>query len=254
PYEHAGVSAEQSLQSLDLLLLQQASASEIAALIIEPVLGEGGYVVPPAGYLQRLRAWCTEHDILLIADEVQSGCGRTGAMWACDHSGVVPDILVTAKGIASGYPLSVCVSRSELTARQKPGCMGGTYGGNAVACAAALATLEVFEQEKVIDNARVRGEQLMGGLRQLGCRAESPIADVRGLGLMVAVEFDREATGKGFASEVSRQCFDRGLLVLPTGHRETLRIIPPLTVSADEVRQLLDVLGEAIPAAQKALE
>merc|ERR1719324_1479664 len=159
PYEHAGVSAEQSFESLDLLLQQQANASEVAALIIEPVLGEGGYVLPPAGYLQKLRAWCTGHDILL-----------------------------TAKGIASGYPLSVCVSRSELTARQKPGCMGGTYGGNAVACAAALATLEVFEQEKVIENARLRGEQLMAGLRLMGGRAGSPISDVRGLGLMVATD------------------------------------------------------------------
>jgi len=249
PYEFAGFTAEHSLESLDLLLLQQATASEVAAVIIEPVLGEGGYVVPPEGYLKTLRDWCTARGILLIADEVQSGCGRTGRMWAYEHFDVVPDILVTAKGIASGYPLSVVTTRSELSALQSPGCMGGTYGGNAVACAAALATLDVFEQEGLLENARLRGDQLMQGLRSMGVGISSKLGDVRGLGLMVGAEFNREVVGKKFAGKVSQQCFERGLLVLTAGHRETLRLCPPLVVTESEVDETLGILHASISAA-----
>mmetsp|Transcript_49397 Transcript_49397/g.105134 ORF Transcript_49397/g.105134 Transcript_49397/m.105134 type:complete len:436 (+) Transcript_49397:73-1380(+) len=254
PYEHAGISKETSLESLDLLLVQQAKASEIAAVLIEPVLGEGGYVVPPPGFMKSLRAWCDKNEVLLIADEVQCGFGRTGKMFAVEHHEVIPDILVSAKGIASGYPLSMVVSRSDLTSKQQIGCMGGTYGGNAVACAAALATLDVFEQEKLLENVNARGEQLMGGLRSFaaaGCK--EAISDVRGLGLMVAVEFSIPAVGRGFASAVSEQCFERGVLVLPTGHRETLRVIPPLTVTKEEINELLEKLEESVSAAYAAL-
>lgn len=249
PYEHAGVSAEQSLESLDLILLQQAKASEIAAVIIEPVLGEGGYVVPPTGFMRSLREWCTTHDILLIADEVQCGFGRTGKQWAVENFGTVPDILVSAKGIASGYPLSMVATRPELSAVQQVGCMGGTYGGNAVAVAAAIATLDVFEQERVLDNVCAQGARLMSGLKQMGGAASATISDVRGLGLMVGCEFDRSVVGKGFAHAVTGEAFDRGVLVLPTGHRETLRIIPPLTVTAAEIDELLRVVEESIAAA-----
>merc|ERR1711879_565964 len=208
----------------------------------------GGYVVPPIRFMQGLRTWCTENGILLIADEVQCGYGRTGKQWAVEHFGIEPDILVSAKGIASGYPLAMVVTRPELSAAQQPGCMGGTYGGNAVACAAALATLDVFAQEGVIDNARQRGEQLMNGLRSMS-RGAITVADVRGLGLMVAVEFDMAVVGKGFSSAVAGEAFSRGVLVLPTGHRETLRIIPPLTVTAAEIDELLECLELSIAAA-----
>mmetsp|Transcript_104633 Transcript_104633/g.293220 ORF Transcript_104633/g.293220 Transcript_104633/m.293220 type:complete len:455 (-) Transcript_104633:119-1483(-) len=248
PYEHAGVSAEQALESLDLILLQQAKASEIAAVIIEPVLGEGGYVVPPTRFMQGLREWCTQHDILLIADEVQAGFGRTGKQWAVENFGIVPDILVSAKGIASGYPLSMVATRPELSATQQVGCMGGTYGGNAVAIAAALATLDVFEQERVLENVLARGDQLMTGMRQMKAAASITVSDVRGLGLMVGCEFDAAITGKGFAHAVTGEAFDRGVLVLPTGHRETLRIIPPLTVTAAEIDELVHIVEESIAA------
>jgi len=249
PYEHAGISAEHSLESLELILLQQAKASEIAAVIIEPVLGEGGYVVPPQGYMKSLREWCTSHDILLIADEVQSGYGRTGKQWAHEHFDIVPDILISAKGIASGYPLSMVTASTELTSKQDVGSMGGTYGGNAVACAAAMATLEVFEKENLVENAANRGKQLMDRLNAFAAKAGSPISDVRGLGLMVGVEFDQEAAGKGFAGKVASNCFDRGLLVLTTGHRETIRIIPSLVVNSKEIDEILTIFEEAIDAA-----
>jgi len=246
PYEHAGVLAKDAFESLDLLLMQQCKASDIAAVIIEPVLGEGGYVVPPEGFLRRLRSWCDEHDILLIADEVQSGFGRTGKQWAVDHSHVVPDILVSAKGIASGYPLAMVAAKPELTNEMHPGCLGGTYGGNVVACAAALATLDVFEQEKVLDNVVARGHQLKEGLRNMKDGALREVSDVRGAGLMMAVEFDQELTWKGFANDVSGECFNRGVLILTTGHRETLRMIPPLTVTSAEIDEFVKVLEESI--------
>lgn len=250
PYEHAGVTAEHSLESLNLLLLQQAKASEIAAVIIEPVLGEGGYVVPPQGFMKSLRDWCNSNDILLIADEVQSGYGRTGRQWAVEHFDIVPDILVSAKGIASGYPLSMVSAGSSLTSKQQAGCMGGTYGGNAVACAAALATVEVFQSERLVENAAARGAQLMKGLNEIAAKAGSPIADVRGLGLMVGVEFDQEIAGKGVAARVASACFDRGLLLLPTGHRDTIRIIPALVVTSQEIDEILSTFEQAVDAAQ----
>jgi len=249
PYEHAGVSKEAALESLDLLLAQQTNASDIAAVIIEPVLGEGGYVVPPDGFMSELRSWCTSNDILLITDEVQCGFGRTGKQWAVNHWDVVPDILVSAKGIASGYPLSMVATRPELSAKQWKGCMGGTYGGNAVACAAALATLDVFEQEGVVENSRLRGAQLMEGLRSMKPDALAAVGDIRGLGLMVAVEFDRSIVGKGFAAKVSSESFNRGVLLLPTGHRETIRLIPPLTVSSSEIDELVQTAEVSILAA-----
>jgi 4-aminobutyrate aminotransferase len=248
PYEHAGITAKDALESLDLLLLQQAKASEIAAVIIEPVLGEGGYVVPPEGFMRKLRIWCTDHDILLIADEVQCGFGRTGKQWACEHFGIIPDILVSAKGIASGYPLAMVASKPELTKDQHAGCMGGTYGGNAVACAAALATLDVFEQESILENVTQRGAQLKDKLRSMKPEAEKTVGNVRGLGLMVAIEFDQDIVKKGFAAVVVRECLDRNVLVLTTGHRETVRVIPPLTTTAAEIDEFSSVLEQSILA------
>lgn len=242
PYEHAGVSCEQSLASLDLLLTQQATQSEVAAVLIEPILGEGGYIVPPKGFMCKLKSWCEEKDILLIADEVQCGAGRTGKMWAVDHDDVHPDILVSAKGIASGYPLSAVISKSEFSAKQSLNSMGGTYGGNPVTCAAAIATLDVIEEENLLHNAKVRGEQLVNGLKQYPAEI---VGEVRGRGLMVGFEFSDQVP-KGTAAAISKACFDRGLLLLPTGHRETLRFVPSLIVSKEEVEEALDIFGESM--------
>jgi len=239
------------LRQLDQLLHSQSAPDETAAIIIEPVLGEGGYVPAPAGYLQALRALCDEHGILLIADEVQTGFGRTGKFFAMDHAGVVPDILVMAKGLGSGMPISAIGARAELMAHWKAGTHGGTYGGgNAVAAAAAAETIDVIRDEKLAANAAAMGARLTQGLREL--QAEHPlIGDVRGLGLMVGVEFT--AGGKPaaeVASKVQQECIKRNLLLLTCGtYGNVIRWIPPLVVNGDQIDAALGVFNEALNAA-----
>jgi 4-aminobutyrate aminotransferase len=240
---------------LDLTFHQFIYPDRVAAIIVEPVLGEGGYIVPPPGFLPRLREITRQHGILLIADEVQTGFGRTGEMFAVRHWNVEPDILVMAKGIASGLPLSGILARSELMGRWKPGTHGGTYGGNVVSCAAANATLDVIEDEGLVVNARERGVQFLAGLRGLQDRHRS-IGDARGLGLMVAMEFVKPDQGDGrapdpdLAKRVQAEAFDRGLLVLTAGtYVNVIRIIPPLVTTAEEVDRALAIIGEALAAA-----
>ncbi len=224
----------------DVLFAKLAPANEVAAIIVEPVQGEGGYVIPEDGFLQGLRQICDEHGILLIADEVQSGAGRTGRMWAIDHYGVEPDILLTAKGIASGLPLGAMVARAEIMTSWGPGAHGSTYGGNPLACAAALETISLLEGG-LVDNAAARGEQGLAGLRPLLGRFPGLVHDVRGLGLMLAVEFDTGA----HAEEVQWAAFQRGLLVLECG-TSTVRMSPSLTVSAEEMATAVRLLTEAV--------
>jgi 4-aminobutyrate aminotransferase len=240
---------------LDLTFHQFIYPDRVAAVIIEPVLGEGGYIVPPPGFLPRLREITREHGILLIADEVQTGFGRTGEMFAVRHWDVEPDILVMAKGIASGLPLSGILARQELMAAWKPGTHGGTYGGNVVSCAAANATLDVIEDERLVANARDRGTQLLDGLRR-ACAGRATVGDVRGLGLMVAMEFVRPGEGDGrvpnpeLTKRVQQEAFARNLLVLTAGtYVNVIRIIPPLVTTAAEVDQAIGILTEALDAA-----
>jgi 4-aminobutyrate aminotransferase len=220
-------------------------------MLVEPVLGEGGYVVPPAGFLEGLRRMCDRHGILLILDEIQTGFGRTARWFAAEHFGVVPDILIVAKGLASGLPLSGVISRQELMQKWPPGSHGGTYGGNAVACAAAVATIQTIQEERLLENAQARGEQFMTGLRHL--QEEHPaIGDVRGLGLMVGVEFSGEerAPDKAVAKRVVHACQERKLLLLTCGPWDnTVRFIPPLVVSQDEIGEALGIFEEALHAA-----
>ena len=223
------------IAQLRLMLKQQTSTDEVAAILVEPVQGEGGYVVPPRGFLAELRAISDEIGCLLIADEVQSGYGRTGTPFAIEQEGVTPDIIVAAKGIANGYPLSCIITRAEYMSAARNGSVGGTYGGNAVSCAAACAVIDTFEQDRTMDNVRARGEQLMTGLRALQRRY--PIADVRGRGLMVGVELDSGAVAAGSAGAVSKECMREGLLLLTAGVYESLRFIPPLTVSEKEIAE-----------------
>eukprot|EP00933_Yihiella_yeosuensis_P073663 TRINITY_DN82387_c0_g1_i1.p1 TRINITY_DN82387_c0_g1~~TRINITY_DN82387_c0_g1_i1.p1 ORF type:complete len:459 (+),score=69.72 TRINITY_DN82387_c0_g1_i1:103-1479(+) len=235
-----------SIDELETMLLQQTTKDETAAVVIEPVLGEGGYVPPPPGLLQGIREFCDRHGILFIADEVQSGFGRTGSMFAMERYGVSPDILIFAKGIASGFPIAGIASRRELMSKQPPGSQGGTYAGNAVACAAANATLDVMTEDGFLKTVEARGEQMTHGLKDLQNLFEGVIMSVRGPGLMIGVEFDDKKVGKGFASRVSKACLSRGMIVLPTGIYETLRLIPPLTVSAEEIDLSLAILKDAI--------
>jgi 4-aminobutyrate aminotransferase len=224
----------------DVLFNRLAPANEIAAVVIEPVQGEGGYIVPEDGFLQGLRELCTKHGILLVADEIQSGAGRTGKMWAVDHWDVEPDIVLIAKGIASGMPLGAMVARAEIMEAWSIGAHGSTYGGNPVACAAALATIELLEGG-LVENAAARGEQAMAGLRDIQARFPKSVLDVRGLGLMIGVEF----ADPRIAEEVQLAAFKRGLLVLECG-KQTVRMCPPLVASAEDIDTGVRIFGEAV--------
>jgi 4-aminobutyrate aminotransferase len=215
-------------------------ANEVAAIIVEPVQGEGGYIVPEAGFLRGLRELCDRHGILFIADEIQSGAGRTGSMWAIEHFGVEPDILLSAKGIASGMPLSAMVARADILEAWDKGAHGSTYGGNPVACAAALATLELLA-DGLIENAAARGVQGLEALRGMQARHPDAIVDVRGLGLMLALEL---ATPQ-LAEALEYEAFSRGLLLLGCGAK-SIRISPPLVIDAATMASGLRVLEGAV--------
>jgi len=224
----------------EVLFDRLVPADEVAAIIVEPIQGEGGYVVPEDGFLQGLRAICDKHGILLIADEVQAGAGRTGKMWSIQNWDVEPDILVTAKGIASGMPLSAFVARDSLMTKWGPGAHGTTYGGNPLACAASLETIKLLEGG-LMENATARGEQLMIGLRALQALFPSIIRDVRGIGLMIGVEFDTHE----HAAAAEWACFQRGLLALEAGHT-VVRISPPLVLTEAEAEVGLEIFGAAV--------
>jgi 4-aminobutyrate aminotransferase len=227
-----------------------APPRDVAAIIVEPIQGEGGYVVPAPGFLKGLREICDRYGILLIADEVQSGVGRTGKMWACEHEGVVPDIVASAKGLGGGMPIGAMIARKELTANWQPGSHGNTYGGNALACAAANTILRLVEDELMANATRV-GAYLKEGLEELQGRYEQ-IGDVRGRGLMLGVEFVKSRTtkepAKALANDVMEQAFKRGALLLTCG-ASTIRFCPPLTLSEAEVDEGLSVFEAALQAA-----
>jgi 4-aminobutyrate aminotransferase len=238
---HAPFGHVEDLRWFDEVLFDKlAPASEVAAIIVEPIQGEGGYIVPEDGFLQGLREICDKHGILLVVDEIQSGAGRTGRMWAIEHWDVKPDILLTAKGIASGMPLSAMIARKELLEAWGAGAHGSTYGGNPVTCAAGLATIDLLEGG-LVANAAARGEQALAGLRPLADRFDGLVRDVRGKGLMLGVEFDTP----DHAEEVQWACFERGLLVLECG-RSSVRLSPALTVSEAETATALRIFQEAV--------
>jgi 4-aminobutyrate aminotransferase len=224
----------------DVLFDKLIPANEVAAIVVEPIQGEGGYIVPEDGFLQGLRDICDKHGILLVADEVQSGAGRTGKMWAVDHWDVKPDILISAKGIASGMTLGAMIARADLMEHWGPGAHGSTYGGNPVACAASLATLDLLE-DGLVDNARERGEQALRMLRPLLELHPGLVRDVRGKGLMLAVEFDTADD----AEAVQWAAFQRGLLILECG-KSSIRMSPPLTVTSAELATGIGLFMDAI--------
>ena len=238
---HAPYGKVEDLRWFDEVLFDKlAPADEVAAIVVEPIQGEGGYIVPEVGFLQGLREICDRHGILLVADEIQSGAGRTGSMWAIEQFGVLPDILLSAKGIASGMPLGALIARADLLEAWGPGAHGSTYGGNPVACAAALATIDLLEGG-LIDNARARGEQAFAGLRPLIARFPKLVTDVRGRGLMIGIEFDTAE----HAEEVQWAAFQRGLLVLECG-KSSVRMSPALTVSEAEMETALALFAAAV--------
>ena len=222
------------------------AAEEVAAIVVEPVQGEGGYIVPNQVFFEELARLAQQHGILLIFDEIQSGMGRTGKMWAADHFGVTPDIFTVAKGIASGMPLSAMVSRAEVM-NWPPGAHASTYGGNPVAVAAALATIDLLERELVANAARV-GAHMMDRLRSWPAKFKN-VGDVRGLGLMIGVELVRDRATKERAPELRDRlvamAFERGLLVLGAG-RNVLRLCPPLIITRDQADFAVDTLEECL--------
>jgi 4-aminobutyrate aminotransferase len=240
-----------ALRELDYTLATVSAPADTAALVVEPVLGEGGYVPATREFLRGLRERADRHGFLLVVDEVQTGFGRTGRFWGHQHFDVVPDVLVTAKGLASGFPLSANAAPTELMSRAWPRSQGGTYGGNAVACAAALATLDVIEEEGLVDNAAERGDQLGQG-RETGAAGPAAIGDVRGLGLMGASVFGGAAGAPdpATAARAQREAAARGLLLLTCGaHGNVVRMIPPLVVGEEQVEEALGLWAQAVEAA-----
>ena len=222
----------------------------MACVLIEPVQGEGGFTPAPPAFLRELRAFCDEHGILLIADEVQSGYGRTGRMWGFEHAGIVPDVVVLAKAIANGLPLSAIVSSRELQERWGRGAHGSTYGGNPVACAAGSAVLETIREEGLVENAVARGAELRSGLERIAAE-DDRIGDVRGPGMMIGVEFVRDRATREpdgtLPDRLSAACADAGLLVLTCGSQhEVVRWIPPLDVTAAEISEAVEIFGETL--------
>ncbi len=241
-----------AIASIEELFATVVSPQDVAAFVVEPVLGEGGYVVPPDGFLPALRTLADRHGILLVADEVQSGFGRTGRFFATEWSDIEPDIVVMAKGIASGLPLSGIMARRALLDAWAPGSHGGTYGGNAVACAAALATLDVIDDERLVERAAQAGERLLDGLRAtLGDRAN--VAEVRGRGLMVGIELADPSTlapRPDLAKRLLAEAQARNLLLLSCGaNGQVVRVIPPLVTTDEEIDLAIDVIGQAAEAA-----
>ncbi len=244
-----------ALRELDYLLTSISSPEDTAAFIIEPALGDGGYLKTPAAFLEGLRERATAHGIMLILDEVQTGVGRTGKFWGHQHSSITPDILITAKGIASGFPISAIAAPTAVMAKAWPGSQGGTYGGNAVSAAAGVATLDVIRDEGLVANARIRGDQLLSGLQRIGAGHQG-IGDVRGIGLMLALEFvnrDGDADPQA-ATAVQQAAIEQDLLLLTCGARgNVLRIIPALNVTEDEVDLGLRSLDAALEYALSAV-
>jgi 4-aminobutyrate aminotransferase len=223
----------------EVLFKRMVSPTEVAAIVVESWLGEGGYVLPPEGWFRYLRELCDAHGILLVCDEVQSGVGRSGTMWAIEQEGVVPDIVTSGKGIASGLPLGAMMARSDLMAWEL-GSHGSTYGGSPISCAAALATLDVIRDEGLIDNAKAVGDVLLSGLRDIAGRHEI-VTDVRGRALWIGVSLADHET----ASRLEQVAFRKGLLVLGCGDQD-LRISPPLLFREDQAQAALEILEEAV--------
>lgn len=239
---------EFALRELDHLLVSVSSPADTAGFIIEPVLGDGGYLPTPPAFLQGLRERADRHGIILILDEVQAGVGRTGKFWGHNWARITPDILITAKGLASGFPISAIAAPAELMGKAWPGSQGGTYGGNAVAAAAGVATLAVIERENLVSNAQIRGDELRAGLERLA--ADTPaIGNVRGLGLMQGVEFSTadHAPDPETALAVQQAAVAEELLLLTCGpHGNVIRLIPALNVSTEEIQAGLARFAQAL--------
>ncbi len=244
---------DEVMHSIEMLFKQIVHPEQVAAFIIEPVLGEGGYVPAPPSFFKKLKAVAEKHGILLIIDEVQTGFARTGKMFAIEHYGIEPDVMLMAKGIAGGMPLSAFITRKEISDKWAAGRHGSTFGGNPVSCAAALASIEVIENEKLIERAAKKGHEMQEYLTK-AFKGNARVGDVRGLGMMIAVELN-EADGSpshDLAEAVAKICLQNKLLVLTCGsHGHVLRLIPPLNLSDEEAQKALEIIEKAVKEACK---
>jgi 4-aminobutyrate aminotransferase/(S)-3-amino-2-methylpropionate transaminase len=252
PYEYRGIGARDALAALERALVTQVAPENVAAIVVEPVQGEGGFVVAPQEFMTGVRALCDEHGIVLVVDEVQTGFGRTGRMFAIEHYDVEPDLVTVAKSIAAGLPLSGVLGKAEIMDAPGEGAIGGTYVGNPVALAAAAAVLDVFEDEGLVDRAERIGETVRGRMHEWQ-RRHPQIGDVRGLGAMLAIELveDRETKtpASGLASAVAKAAAERGLLLLKAGiHSNCIRVLCPLVITDTELEEALGVWDEALSA------
>ena len=259
PYPDAfrGVTTEIALAALDEVFATQIAPDRVAAIIIEPVQGDGGFLPAPAAFMQALRTITQRHGIVLIADEIQTGFGRTGEMFGFEHSGIQPDLVTVAKSLAGGLPLSGVVGKAEIMDAPLPGGLGGTYGGHPLACAAALAVLDAFEQDGLLEHANVLGRQLNAGLTELQNK-HAAIGEVRGLGFMQAIEFVTDRDSKQPDADRAQRVIDRaresGLLVIKCGvHRNVVRFLAPLVLSEGDLRQALAILGAALASEQASI-
>ena len=252
PVLHKGITVEDSIHAIELLFKCDVEPERVAAIIIEPVQGEGGFYIAPQELMTRLRQLCDQHGILLIADEIQSGFGRTGKFFAMEHYGVEPDLMTAAKSLAGGFPLAAVVGRAKIMDAPDPGGIGGTYAGNAVACAAALGVFEAFETENLLERSVAQGEMIMRRLTAIKAKGRGmPLGDVRGLGAMCAFELVTEHGGNkpdaGGAKALAAKCLERGLLILTCGvYSDTVRLLTPLTASEMVLTEGLDILESAI--------
>jgi 4-aminobutyrate aminotransferase/(S)-3-amino-2-methylpropionate transaminase len=249
PYRDGNLSGPAAAEIAITQIEKQIGGSNLAAIIIEPIQGEGGFIVPAPGFLGRLAEWAKANGVVFIADEVQSGFGRTGQLFACEHEGIIPDLIVTAKGIAGGMPLSALTGRAEIMDAPHAGGLGGTYGGNPLACAAALAALELYENGGLLERAREIGELLIGKLEILQAR-DGRIGDIRGRGAMIAVELVNAETGDpdaALTSRVAAACHADGVVVLTCGtYGNVIRFLPPLAISDELLIDGLSVLAHAL--------
>ena len=253
PAEYLGISADDALHALHDLFKADIGPERVAAIIIEPVQGEGGFYPVPVGFLASLRKICDDHGILLILDEIQTGFGRTGRMFACEYDGVEPDIMTLAKGIAGGFPLSAVVGKRSVMDAPDPGGLGGTYAASPLGCAAGLAVLEVIENESLCERAGQVGERLEAGLRDLQEAYPDRIGDIRRKGAMVAIELVREGDvnqpDPALTKALSVKACELGLILISCGVRgNVIRILAPLTIPFEHVDEGLDILAEAFAA------
>jgi 4-aminobutyrate aminotransferase/(S)-3-amino-2-methylpropionate transaminase len=250
PNEYRGFTGEMALAALHELLATQVAADRVAAILIEPVQGDGGFLPAPVEFLKALRALTEKHGIVLILDEIQTGFGRTGKMFGFQHAGIQPDLVTVAKSLAGGFPLSGVVGRAEIMDAPMPGGLGGTYGGNALACAAALAVIDTYEEENLVERGVVLGQRLHEGLLKLQAK-HSCIGDVRATGFMVAIELIKDDAERTPDADLTQQLIDQaragGLLVIKCGvYRNVMRFLAPLVTTEAQIDEALSILDGAL--------